>query len=237
MRESVRFVVRGLVLGAWAALFVWLLASGEVYRYVGPRTYWVIIFGAITLIAATAFHFKAGADGDSRPLRVGDVLGLVAMVLPMLVLVLVPRPNLGALAASKKSVGGITGSVARANPPPGELSGPISLEDIDYASESSEYAIAVGIEPGVKVRLVGFVTHPKKNNVATFSVTRFAIFCCGADAIPYSAPVDASALGIDDLPDDQWVKLKGTLDKVGDTFVVRAAEIERIEEPQNPYLL
>lgn len=38
--------LRVFVLAAWTAFFVWLIASDEMYRYVGPRTYWVIWFGA-----------------------------------------------------------------------------------------------------------------------------------------------------------------------------------------------
>ena len=235
MRVGALFVMRSVVLFVWAGFFLWLLFSGEVNRYIGSRTYWVVIFGAVTLTVAAVAHLIASDRfSDTKP-RVKDAMGLVAILLPILIIVFVPKPGLGALAAANKGAGGIVSATVGLQPPERKLSGELTLEEIEYASQSSEYASAVGITEGTSVRLIGFVTHPKKAEDGTFVLARFAIFCCAADAVPYSArvvPPDASP----DFEDDQWLKVRGTLAKDGNGFFVQATEIETIDEPNSPYL-
>lgn len=40
------------------------------------------------------------------------------------------------------------------------------------------------------------------------ALTRFATFCCAADAVPYSVTVDSEGT---DFPDDTWLTVTGTL--------------------------
>lgn len=237
MSGKVMFLMRAFVLVVWAAFFTWLLVSGEVHRYIGSRTYWVVVFGAVMLTLAAVVHLRveAGAAAERKP-KVTDALGLLAVLLPILVVVLVPKPGLGALAASKKGSGGIVSATIGLQPPAvGSPGGELSLEEIEYAGQSSEYAAAVGIVEGVSVKLVGFVTHPKNAPEGGFALTRFAIFCCAADAVPYSARVvpPSTATG---FQDDQWLEITGTLAKDDDGFYVEADDIKTIDEPNDPYL-
>ena len=236
MKVGAAFVIRTFTLFVWAAFFVWLLLTGEVHRYIGSRTYWVVIFGAIALTVAAFAHLLTGDRArNGQRVRFKDAFGLVAMLLPILIIVFVPKPGLGALAASKKSSGGIVNAAVGTRPPDRKPGGELSLEEIQYASQSAEYAEAVGIVEGGSVKLVGFVTHPKKAEGGTFALTRFSIFCCAADAVPYTArvvPPEGSA----DYEEDQWLEIKGTLAKDADGFFVQAEEIKEIGEPSSPYI-
>ena len=229
--------LRALVLGAWAAFFVWLIASGEIYRYIGPRTYWVVWFGAAALIAAFFSQLPGlrGAPGRSMPSG-RQIVGLVAVMAPILIVVLIPTPKLGALAASNKTTGGIATATALQAPAlqPGQK---LSLVDISYASESEKYASALGISDGYSVDLTGFVTHPGDLRGAQFELTRFSIFCCAADVIPYSVPVDTSRLGGGlDFPDDTWLAVKGELARAGGEYVLVARRVKKVPEPRDPYI-
>ena len=51
-----RHLARTVVLVTWAAFFDWLWLSGASGRFVGPRTAWVVLFGAATLTAVAALH-------------------------------------------------------------------------------------------------------------------------------------------------------------------------------------
>lgn len=237
MTSSPLFLVRSFVLTAWAGFFTWLVLSGEMRRYIGPRNYWVVIFGAVALTLAAIVHFRAGERGSpEKHIKAREALGLLAVMLPILVILVVPKPSLGALAASKKGSGGIISATAGIQPPTSRIpGGELSLEEIEYASQSSEYAAAVGIIEGVSVKLVGFVTHPKKSATGTFALTRFAIFCCAADAVPYTVRVTPPP-GTPDFEDDKWLEIKGTLAKDNDGFYVEASEIDSISEPSSPYI-
>lgn len=236
MRLGALFVMRSVVLVVWASFFIWLLFSGEVNRYIGSRTYWVVIFGAVTLTVASIAHLIASdrSSGGKTP-RLRDAMGFVAILLPILILLFVPKPGLGALAAANKGAGGIVSATVGLQPPERKPGGELTLEEIEYASMSGEYAASVGVAEGTPVKLIGFVTHPKKLQEGAFVLARFAIFCCAADAVPYSArvvPPDASV----EFKDDQWLEVRGTLAKDDQGFFVEATEIETIEEPSSPYI-
>lgn len=230
MTKDLGRLLRALVFVAWTAFFAWLLLSGEVYRYIGPRTQWVVVFGAVALGVVTVAHLIGLRNAERRGATVPEVLAVLALLVPLIAVIAVPEPSLGSLAASKKLSGTFTAGVIQpqALGPGGE----ISFAEIDYASESSTYASTVGIVEGLEVELTGFVTYPEGVPEGHFALTRFSIFCCAADVVPYSVVVRSD----DDFEADTWLSISGTLDETGDGFVLVPDEVTEIDEPDNPYI-
>jgi uncharacterized repeat protein (TIGR03943 family) len=216
--------MRGIVLAAWGAFFIWLLVSGEVLRYIGPRTQWVVVFGAVALVAASVGYWLTRKESRGS----GGVLGVAVLLLPIVAVIVVPKPSLGSLAASRKISGG---PVVSLQPQPLAPGDEVSFPEIEYASESAEYAATSGISDGLEVELTGFVTRSEDQS-ADFALTRFSIFCCAADVVPHSVGVDAER----DYSDDEWITVQGTLEERDDGFVVVAESVEEIPEPKDPYL-
>lgn len=221
--------VTASILLAWGAFLAWMAISNTMARFLGPRTYWVAWFGASALLFSgtiTALH--ARRSPGPRAGR-ADWAGVILLLLPVALVVALPAPQLGAQAASRKAVGvGALSSFA----PPQTHGDEVGLEEIHYAGVSREYADQVGIVEGTEVNLTGFVTHPKNLTDGTYSLTRFYISCCAADAVPYSVAIRAD----EDLEDDTWLSVTGALVRAGTGFVVEPTEIEPIEEPSTPYL-
>ena len=226
--------VKSFVLLTWAAFFVWLLVSGEVYRYIGPRTYWVVIFGAICLSAiAVANVFLVMRHDRVRP-GSRQLLGFLAALVPILLVLLIPKPTLGSLAASRKASGGVVSAAVQ--PSLADPSGDVGFKEIGYASESLEYAGALGLTDGYPVELTGFVSDVKTGIPdGAFPLTRFSIFCCAADSVPYSVPVKAPEDGTT-YTRDTWLNVEGALFLDGTTWVLEADSIEEVSEPLNPYI-
>lgn len=214
---------RAATLIAWATFFVWLLVSGEVYRYIGPRTQWVVVFGAVSLVLASA-----GSLWMRRSDRSSDAVAGIVMLLPIIAVLVVPKPTLGSLAASRKLSGG-PALVIQPGPP--AAGGAVSFREIEYASASEEYAATSGISDGTDVELTGFVTEPREAT-ADFGVTRFSIFCCAADVVPHSVDVDADR----SFATDTWITVHGVLERRNGTFIVVARSTERVSEPEDPYI-
>ena len=212
---------RSFVPLSWGAFLVWLLASGEVDRYIGPRTQWVVVMGAVTLVALAVALLVLRADHGQRP----DRMAVATLILPIVVLIAIPRPTLGSLAASRKLGSGGIASLGTFT------SDEISFREISYASESAEFAATSGIAEGVEVELTGFVT-PSISDDGTFSLTRFAIFCCAADVVPYSVEIVADR----NYSEDVWLEVRGVLEARDNTFVVVAGAIREVPEPSDPYL-
>ncbi len=221
-----RHVARTVALATWAVFFDWLWLSGASARFMGPRTAWVVVFGATTLSIAAAMHLAAGARAPAaaRPLTARELGGLLALVAPVLALAAVPSANLGALAVARK---GDQGAYRR--PPARAANAPIDLFDVAYAGKDPTFAAQRGIGPGRRVALTGLVSGAGHGG---FDLARFVTTCCAADAVPYRVPVVYAAR----VKDDRWYRVLGRLERpaTGD-FRVRATHLTRIPTPADPY--
>jgi len=230
MNVDRRRLLRAVALASWAGFFIWLRMTGEVTRYLGPRTYWVVTFGGAALAAGAIVHF-ATLKTTAASSRVGlrESLGMLVLVLPIVAVVMVPGADLGALAASRKNAASGVASVSGLVPEP-DAEREVQFLDVHYANQSDSYAAAMGIAEGLEIELTGFVTHPA--GAETFALTRFYVSCCAADAIPYSVTV----VGESDYPDDTWLKVGGRVINRGGRFVLSPSDIERVTKPKDPYL-
>jgi uncharacterized repeat protein (TIGR03943 family) len=223
-------LVRGAALLAWAGFFDWLWLSGRAGDYVGPRTAWVVPFGGIVLTVAAVLYLSGAVrrGGASRPASAADVLGLVALLTPLLLVAAAPSSSLGALAVDRKrSTGDQVAAVNRL-----KTTADVSLYDIAGANASTEYARDHDIRPGIRVDIDGLVSGEIEEG--TFEFSRFLASCCAADAMPFSIRVQPRA----DAPKvelSQWLQVAGTLESVDGNLVVVAERMARIERPANPY--
>ncbi len=234
MRRDPRRTLRATVLIVWTAFLAWLLVTGEVDRYIGPRTLWVVVFGAVALgVTALGYLVTLRSPAGERP-SAGELLGLSTMLLPILAIVLVPAPILGSLAASQK-LGGASVALGTIEPRPLGPGDEISFPEIEYASESEEYAATIGLADGYPIELTGFVTRPDGLVGGEFALTRFSIFCCAADVVPHSVPVDPGTSEIS-YEEDRWLTIEGELRELEGGFVLVAERITPTEEPDDPYL-
>ena len=224
-------LLRALGLLGWAAFFDYLWLADAASRYVGERTGWVIPFGAIVL-SVTAIGYLATvrtSHPDGRHPSLKDLGGIVALLAPVLLVIVVPAPSLGALAVSKKSSNRITATAESAEGRDGAL----TILDVAAASGSPEFAQVRGIKIGQPVELIGLVSD---SGDGRFTISRFVASCCAADAIPYSVSVLAPD-GDGGHEPDQWLKVTGTLVAgQGGAFEVSASGVEEIPEPEDQYL-
>ena len=226
-------ILRTVVLLIWAGFFGYLWSTGEMTRYLGPRTYWVVPFGLITLLGAAAVQLatlRSAPRPIATPRQVG---GLVVLLVPVVAVVMIPRAELGALAASRKATGGSAAGYMA--PPPVDSGEDPSFIDVHYANESPEYGAKRGVVDGRAMELTGFVARAPGSPGATFELARFYVSCCAADAIPYSLVVDPAAEDVA-YPTNTWLKVSGTLRQGAEGFTLEADEIQEVDEPQDPYL-
>ena len=232
-----RRAARAGALGLWSLVFAWLWFSGEMTRYLGPRTYWVAPFGALVLggaAAVTAAGARRASDRTELSARDGARFGV--LLLPLVAMLAIPGAQLGSQAAANKAPSGIlAGAAATAPGAPG--SGPIGFRDIYYAGQSESYALERGMGDGMGVELTGFITHPPDIPEGFFALTRFYVSCCAADAIPYSVTVrPPGPLVPSAYPDDQWLEIRGTLGQLEAGFMLLPHSIKPVKAPDDPYL-
>lgn len=223
-------IARGGVLALWALFFLVLWASGTSDRYLGPRTQWIVPFGAVVLtLAVLAYvygYLRARRSGPSLTMR--EAASLFALLVPLAAVLLVPHAALGSFAASRK--GGITFSFVRPHAP--SKPSDASFLDIRIADGDPGFARQAGIRPGVRVRLLGFVVGTKGVPRGTFQLARFYIACCIADALAVGVPVETDRT----FRPNTWLEVSGALARRGKRFVVVPDRISRVRTPTQPYL-
>ena len=89
---------------------------------------------------------------------------------------------------------------------------------------------------GKNIEISGFVYREENMRENQFAISRFVVQCCFADAAPYG--VMAEYLRANQLADDAWIKVKGTLDKTNyngyEVMKINVTKAEFIEAPEQP---
>lgn len=230
-RGSLRFsrprVATGLVLGAWAGLFWFLLATGRTSLYLSSRTAWLVPLGGVLATAAAIGRLASARVRDPARLGARESWALGVVVLPVVLLMTLPPATLDSYAAGRRASSSAVGSSARV------VSGPIDLVDVAAARAVADAEAALRARAGERVTIEGFVTE-EAGEADRFQLTRFVITCCVADATISSVTVVDAPPGR--FETDQWVRVTGPIYPLGGDVLVQAESIEPIEAPEDPYL-
>ncbi len=225
-----------IVLGAWAALFWFLLFSGRTQLYLSTRTAWVIPVGAVLLTAGAAGRLLSLRASEPEPLRIREAWILGVMVLPVITILVLPPATLGTYAADRRAGGLNSGSGVIASAED-IASGSLTLVDVAGAATSKEGSQALAKRGGETATFVGFVT-PLPGGVANeFYLTRYYVTCCIADAQTVQVHIVNAPAG---LQADQWVSVTGIVYPLGRTVLMDAAapagSVTGVPRPAHPYI-
>jgi uncharacterized repeat protein (TIGR03943 family) len=158
------------------------------------------------------------------------------LVLPLLALLLIAPPALGAFAAGRQSSRPPVTTQTSYPPLPAMEAGAVPLvmtEFVFRALYDPEASLA-----DARVRLSGFVT--PTDDGAGYYLTRFTMNCCAADATAISVLI------LDDgqRPADEWFEVEGTWEPREDMDagtpsvappILRAVDVTPMEPPAQPY--
>lgn len=226
-----RRVAGALVLGAWAALFWFLVLSGRVNLYLSSRTSWIALVGAVVLTAAAFGGLASARFAGHQHLRRREAVVMAAMVLPVVIVMASPPATLGSFSAPRKTQFSAT---LRNQWGIFDGSGEITLLAVAAAKTSDEGAELLAPRAGEEVDFVGFVTRYADTPSDELFLTRYVITCCVADTAVVSVRVVNVTPGRFE-PDD-WIEVKGQIFPLGRDVIVSASSIEKVPRPERPYL-
>jgi putative membrane protein len=221
--------LRALALVAWAGVFAWLWLSGESVRYLGPRTQWVVPVGAIGLGLAAAGYLYATRTDTPERISLREGLGLTGLVLPVVAAAVLANAQLGALAASNKLSSRGIDSTALARLASRDAKH-VGFLQLNAAGRDDGLTRELGLGAGRPVELTGFVSKTGR----PFTLSRFYITCCVADAVPIGVRV-LPRKGAQ-LDRDDWVDVTGVLTRGDREWIVSALQIKHVKPPSDPYL-
>ncbi|MGY2080235.1 TIGR03943 family putative permease subunit [Modestobacter sp. SYSU DS0657] len=219
----------------------------------------LLLLGLVVLVVALTDQHLAYVRGGFQPFLVASGVLLVVvgglgllrdrghrsdhpgpgvgwlLAAPVAVLVVVAPPALGAFSVDRLEAQPVVAAEA-----PGEGIGPDDPGADHRTMTLLQYTIWSQADPAAlaewRVRLVGFVVPSDDGGPddVTWDIARFSIACCAADAAALRVQVRDAPGG---LPADQWVEVVGTPGprEPGGPPVLRAAAVERIAAPAEPY--
>ena len=231
LRWSPVRVAGTVVLGAWAALFWFLLVSGRDAFYLSTRTEWVVPVAAVLLTLATLGRLASARAAQTEPLRSRELGVMIAMVVPVLLITILPPATLGSFSAGKRSaVAGAGFSASTGDIATGDL----TLVDVATAQTTPEGERALARRAGEQVDFIGFVTRYADTPADEFLLTRYVVSCCVADAtVAQVRVVNVTPGGFED---NEWVEVTGTIYPIGREVIVNASTIQGVSRPERPYL-
>ena len=205
----------------------------------------LLLLGALQIsraFRATVEHAAPAADGT--PTEAADhghdgprVAWLLA--LPLLALLLVAPPPLGAFAASRQSDALSKPMRGEAGPLPAPVDGAVELTLGEYSFRAL-YDTELSLQDKT-VRLTGFVTNAEPGDDGAFRLTRFKLNCCAADGQAINVVVKGDQAP---PPVETWLEVEGRWlgrsDEEADLITPKPAVIEltsmrQVPEPSQPY--
>ena len=219
------------VLGAWAGVFWFLLLGDRTALYLSSRTAWVVPVGAAILTLAFAGRLLSLRASHAESFTPLEAAGYFILVLPVIVVLVLPPTALTSFAASRRSNISGAGFVTSG----GDVStGDLSLFDLAGAMRTDEGRAALAKRAGDEVSFIGFVARDEGAPADEFTLTRFVVSCCVADALSVQVRVAGAPPG--EFDNDQWVRVTGKFYPLAEEAIVDATEIVPVPRPKRPYL-
>ena len=228
---SPKRVATAAILGGWASLFWFLLVADRTLLFLSSRTAWVVPVGATILTLAFLGRVMSLRAAHEEPFTRSEALGYLVLILPVLVVFVLPPTALTSYAASRRS--GISGAgfVTSA----GDVaSGDLSLVDLAGAMRTDEGQAALADRAGDEVSFTGLVSRDASTPADEFTLTRFVVSCCVADAL--SVQVRVASVPPGRFEKDQWVRVTGNFYPLAQEAIVDATEIVEVQRPKKPYI-
>lgn len=260
---KVQAALKGLLLLGLGIFLFTRITSGTLNYYISQRFDWLTVAAVLGLIVvglsyrnllqeaedsdATSDDPAADRSGEAGATAEGDShqhshaigwSGLVLISLPIVLGLLVPPRPLGVAALQNREIsGGGLDSVL-----PAAVGSTLVKESSERTILDWVLAFHQGERPAETdtADVVGFVYLDDAADEAAFTLTRFVVGCCAADAMAVGLPVSLTA-GLpseEALEEGQWVRVVGRFaTSAGDSIPVLLAEqLEAVPEPNQPYL-
>lgn len=232
-----------VILSGYIWMIMRLFAKNKLSYYIHPDYIWMTLASAAVLLTVLVFVIiSIGFREKKTALSSGLLkhpLRLLLIFIPLVLFLLVEPKALSSQAFASRTSGlGNELALSRSNQAPAFVINTEKRELVDWVrlfaqNENPEDFISL------KGKVSGFVLKSEDLPDGYFTIARYVISCCAADARPVGILVKYDSAKFEVKP-DQWVEVKGSfeVDQVGGEQkpVLNLEEIKPIEVPDNPYI-
>ncbi len=245
---KVQAALKGLLLLALGIFLFTRITTGTLNYYISQRFDWLTVAAVLGLIVVGLSYRHLLQEDDDTLAAPDDHVhdhshalgwsGFLLISLPIILGLLVPPRPLGVAALQNReiSAGGLDSVLPAA----------VGSSLVQESSERSILDWVLAFHQGERpaetdtADVIGFVYLDDAADEAEFTLTRFVVGCCAADAMAVGLPVSLAA-GLSsggELEEGQWVRVVGQFAaSTGNRIPVLVAEqLEAVPEPNQPYL-
>jgi len=187
----------------WLNTYYWLFKGGRYKAFIQPKLWPLLILALILLLAFSAAFISQFSFKSRTSFQFDAWIKAAILILPLFFLWTIYGRSLGTDAFAKRAF----------NPDQTVIQG-----DSNQLKLSSRTSTDHGISllnlladaekfDGKRVITEGMVYRSVKNGENTFTLFRFAVVCCAADALPLAVMVKSTPAKI--LNNDAWVRVEG----------------------------
>jgi putative membrane protein len=243
-------LLRSVILGGFLALLVWLVTTRQLSLYINPRFNTLIELSGYVLLPMlivqllSVIRYRSIGDYAAGHEHHGKS-GYLPFVVFLVVAYMVPGNTLDASLVDNKGLNSRLATVVNSvkdmpRPLAAELRSTRSIKVTDrtYVEVMSEIEWFPQDYTGKEITVTGFVFRPPGVSGNQFSLVRYVIVCCAADALPYGVLCELA--GADKLRQGTWLTLTGTIrmSRHGskDVPAIKVTSHKAIEQPKKPYV-
>jgi putative membrane protein len=252
--------LRAAILSGFTVLLVLLISTQQLSLYINPRftglteltigllstmfgVQMLRIFRPVNVFGYQQIHTHA-SSWIYIPFFI--VLGL-AFALPENIL----NANLVSTKGLNTQISVMTSTQTTAKPPANaiqEMARPLAVElqhsqliqitDSNYTEVMNELEMFPDDYVGKKISMTGFIFKSPSDANNQFSLVRYVIVCCTADALPYGVLCELDKA--DTYLEGTWLNVSGVIAKTKyedkDVPTVKITSLKKVDQPKNPYV-
>lgn len=243
--------MRTVILFGFITLIMWLTNTYQLSLYINPRfsslleiSGWILLPMAIIQALCIIRIVYAHEARHQNHFHGGGLVYAPFVILLALAFVL-PGNTLNANLVNSK---GINSQLSDAPTTTYEMSRPlapklqqmskIEVTDRDYTEIMSELQFFPQDYIGKEVHVTGFVFRGPEYSDSQFSLVRYVIVCCTADALPYGILCEVKDAA--KYNDGTWLTIQGVVQttKHGNESVptIKITSMQQVPEPKEPYV-
>ncbi|MDR3564539.1 MAG: TIGR03943 family protein [Negativicutes bacterium] len=248
---DVHALMKATVLFGFIALLLWLVNTYQLTLYINPRfkglieiAGWLLFPLAIiqTLsIVRVAYAFEQPPHGHSHNSR----WAYIPFILVLMLAFALPGNTLNANLVNSKGLNSqlstpASGGYEMTRPLASKLRqmSRIEVTDRDYAEIIGELQFFSQDYIGKEIQMTGFVFKPPEAANNQFTLVRYVVMCCTADALPYGMLCELKDAA--KYKEGTWLTIKGVVQKTKyeDKTVptLRITSLQQVPEPKEPYV-
>lgn len=242
--------LRTIILLGFMGLIMWLIRTQQLTLYINPRFSGLVELASYILFLMFVTHlltiFRPAYAFSDHHCHGSRFLLYLPFLFVLILAFALPDNTLSSNLVNAKGLNNqaqtpaLTASYEMSRPlaPALRQMTVIDVSDHDYTEIMNELQFFSQDYIGKDITMTGFVFKPPEASSSQFSLVRYVIVCCTADALPYGVLCELKDAA--NYKEGTWLTIRGVIQNT--TYddqtvpVIKITSLKQVQKPKNPYV-